>query len=243
MNNNLDLAYGNSPQQSTVDGSRTFVANVFSWMAVALAISGLIAWQFGHNMELMSYLINPERGGLSALGYIVIFSPLAFSLIIGFGFEKLSYTAMMLIFMLYAVCMGMSLSFIFMVYTAASIYSTFAIAAGMFGVMALAGYTTKTDLTKMGSLLIMAVIGLVIASLINFFVHSEGLSYIIGFIGVIVFTGLTAYQVQMIKSMANMAGADTVRGKKLALWAALSLYVTFINLFMSLLRLFGNRRD
>lgn len=228
---------------STGAVNKTFIANVFSWMAVALACSGIIAYQFGNNANLFSLMLNVETGKLNILGWGVMFAPLIFTMVMGWAYERLSYAAMLGIFFAYSITMGMSLSFIFLVYTASSIYTVFGIAALMFGVMAVAGYTTKTDLTKMGTLLMMAVIGLVVAGLVNMFIQSDTLSYIMSFIGVIVFTGLTAYKVQMLKEHSQMVDANSTQGKKLAIWSALTLYITFINLFMSLLRLFGDRRS
>ena len=159
-----------------------------------------------------------------------------------FGFNRLSSTALSALFLVYSIIMGMSLSFIFMAYTTSSIYGVFFASAAMFGVMALVGYTTKTDLTKMGSLLFMALIGIVIAGLVNLFLHSSGLSYVISFIAVIVFTGLTAYDVQKLKNIGASTEYGTESTSKLSIMGALTLYLDFINLFLALLRLFGNRR-
>ena len=137
----------------------------------------------------------------------------------------------------------MSLSFVFQIYIASSITAIFGVSALMFGVMAVLGYTTNTDLTKMGSLLFMALIGIVIASVVNMFLGSNQLSYIISFIAVIVFTGLTAYDVQKIKNIGATAEMGTESTGKMAILGALTLYLDFINLFLALLRLFGNRRS
>ena len=137
----------------------------------------------------------------------------------------------------------MSLSFIFMAYTTASIFKTFIIASGMFGVMAVLGYTTKTDLTKFGSFLFMALIGIIIASLVNFFMHSARLDYIISIAGVLIFTGLTAFDVQKIKQIGNAGINDGEIMAKITIHAALTLYLDFLNLFLYLLRFFGNSRD
>jgi uncharacterized protein len=222
--------------------AKTFMASVFSWMGVALAISAVTAYVFGTDTSYLAYLVNPVAGGLTGLGYFVMFAPIGFVLLMSFGFNRMSQTAMTVCFLLYSLIMGMSLSFIFLVYTTSSIYQVFLTSAAMFGCMAFLGYTTKTDLTKMGSLLIMALIGIVIATLINMFMRSDGLSYIISFIAVIVFTGLTAYDVQKLKNIgANTEGGATT--SKLAIMGALTLYLDFINLFLALLRIFGSRRD
>ena len=222
--------------------SRTFVASVFSWMFAALAITSVVAYYFGHSLQLISLLVNPEVGGLTPLGYIVMFAPIGFVLAMSLGFNRLSYPVLLFLFLLYSAVMGASLSFIFLAYTAGSIYGTFAAAAGMFGLMAVVGYTTKTDLTRFGSIMMMAVFGIVIASIINWFIGSDGLSYLISFIGVLVFTGLTAYDVQKLKNIGAGVAYGQESTSKLVLLGALSLYLDFINLFLFLLRLFGNRK-
>jgi uncharacterized protein len=222
--------------------SKTFIASVFSWMFAALAITTVVSYYFGHSLQLLSLLVNIEAGGMTILGYAVMFSPLAFILVMSLGFNKLSYPILLFLFLLYSAVMGASLSFIFLIYTAGSIYGTFAAAAGMFGLMAVVGYTTKTDLTKFGSIMMMGVFGIVIASIINWFVGSEGLEYIISFIGVLVFTGLTAYDVQKLKRIGAGVEFGTASTSKLVIMGALNLYMDFINLFMFLLRLFGDRK-
>lgn len=229
-------------QEETAAISKTFMSSVFSWMFVALAITSIVAYYFGNSMELISLLVNVEAGGLSMLGYVVMFAPLVFVLIMSFGMNRLSYPAILFLFLLYSAVMGMSLSFIFLIYTSGSILSTFVAAAGMFGTMAVVGYTTKTDLTKFGSIMIMGLIGIVIASLINMFLHSDTMSYVISFIGVLVFTGLTAYDVQKLKNIGAGVELGTASTGKLIIMGALSLYLDFINLFMHLLRLFGDRK-
>jgi uncharacterized protein len=222
--------------------SRTFIASVFSWMFAALAITTVVSYYFGHSLQLLSLLVNLEAGGMTPLGYIVMFSPLAFILIMSLGFNKISYPVLLFLFLLYSAVMGASLSFIFLIYTAGSIYGTFAAAAGMFGLMAVVGYTTNTDLTKFGSIMMMGLFGIVIASIINWFIGSEGLEYIISFIGVLVFTGLTAYDVQKLKRIGAGVEFGTASASKLVIMGALNLYMDFINLFLFLLRLFGSRK-
>ena len=148
---------------------------------------------------------------------------------------------MVLWYVIYSILMGMSLSFIFVIYTEASIFKTFLIAASMFGVMAVVGYTTKTDLTKFGSILLMALIGVIIATIVNFFMNSDGLDYIISIVGVLIFTGLTAFDVQKIKQIGNAGINDGDVMAKITIHAALTLYLDFINLFLYLLRIFGSR--
>lgn len=242
-NNNWSFNQIQQPGTTAEPIVKTFMASVFSWMGIALAISAVTAYVFGTNMSYMSYLINTESGGLSILGYVVMFAPLGFVLLMSFGFNKLSSSALSALFLVYSVIMGISLSFIFLAYTQTSIFQIFLVSAVMFGVMGLVGYTTKTDLTKMGNLLFMALIGIIVASLVNMFLKSSGLGYIISFISVIVFTGLTAYDVQKLKNIGASAEYGAESTAKLSVLGALTLYLDFINLFLALLRLFGSRRS
>jgi FtsH-binding integral membrane protein len=220
--------------------TRSFISSVFSWMSAALAITAVTAYLFGTDESYIRYLVSET--GLTGFGYFVMFAPIGFVLLMSFGFQRLSQMMMTILFLVYSVIMGMSLSFIFLIYAQSQIYLTFAVTAGMFGLMALAGYTTKTDLTKLGSLLFMALIGIIIASVVNIFLKSSGFDYVISFIGVIVFTGLTAYDVQKLKRIGEGVEYGTENTAKLSIMGALTLYLDFINLFLMLLRLFGNRR-
>jgi len=229
-------------EQETASMSKTFIASVFSWMFAALAITSIVAYYFGHNMELLSLLVNMEAGGLTILGYVVMFAPIGFVLAMSLGFNKFSYPVILFLFLLYSAVMGASLSFIFLVYTSGSIFGTFAAAAAMFGLMSVVGYTTETDLTKFGSIMMMGLIGIIVASVINWFLQSDSMSYIISFIGVLVFTGLTAYDVQKLKRIGAGVEFGLESTSKLVILGALNLYLDFINLFLFLLRLFGNRK-
>jgi FtsH-binding integral membrane protein len=220
--------------------AKDFVSNVMTYMAGALVISGVMAWWFGSSEVLMSYLINPT-GGMSILGWIVMLAPFGLVLLMGFGYKKLNSATMLSVFMLYAVLMGISLSFIFLMYTSGTIFTTFFITAATFGTMAVLGYTTSTDLTKMGSILYMALIGLIIAMVVNWFMASSVLDYLISAIGVLIFTGLTAYDMQKIKQIGMQVDARSEEGTKLALMGALNLYLDFVNLFLFMLRFLGNR--
>lgn len=221
---------------------KSFLSNVFTYMAGALAITGVIAYWFASSESLMNLLVNTQTGGMSMLGYVVMFSPIIFVLVMSFSFNRLSSFSLLLLFIAYSAVMGMSLSFIFLAYTAASISSTFFITAATFGTMALVGYTTKQDLTKFGSILTMALIGLVIAMLINMFLGSAIMDYVISCIGVLLFTGLTAYDVQKLKRIGSGVEYGSESTNKLAVMGALTLYLDFVNLFLFLLRLFGDRR-
>ena len=233
--------------QQEVSISKKFFANVFLWMFVALTLSTISAFLFSTNASLMQYLINKDTGGMSGLGYVAMFAPLGLVLLMGFGLSKLSYTSLVGVFVLYSVLTGISLSFILLFYTTGSVVSCFAGAAGIFGVMAVMGYTTSIDLSKFGPILMVGVIALVIAMVINMFIQSEQFSLFMAFIGIAIFTALTAYDVQKIKriGMGIEAKGDQVLqvdAKKMAIVAALSLYLDFLNIFLFLLRIFGGRK-
>jgi uncharacterized protein len=225
--------------------TRSFIANVFLLMFVALGVSALFAWQFSVNDQLMAYLIAPT--GLTGLGKITLFAPLGFVLIMSFAYQRLSATALMALFIAYAVINGISFSFILLAFTPGSVLGCFLSASAMFGVMAVMGYTTNQDLTKFGRILMMGVIGVLIAMVINFFLHSSQLDYIISIIGVMVFTALTAYDVQKLKRIGEgveyQGGVAANDVKKMSILGALTLYLDFINIFLFLLRMFGNRRS
>jgi FtsH-binding integral membrane protein len=226
--------------------TRSFIANVFLLMFIALGVSALFAWQFSVNTQLMSYLVTPV--GLTGLGKITLFAPLGFVLIMSFAYQRLSSTALMALFIAYAIINGITFSFILLAYTPGSVLGCFLSASGMFGVMAVMGYTTNQDLTKFGRILMMGVIGVLIAMVINFFLHSSQLDYIISIIGVMVFTALTAYDVQKLKRIGegleyDGQGVSANDVKKMSILGALTLYLDFINIFLFLLRMFGNRRS
>ena len=226
--------------------TRSFVSNVFLWMFAALGLTAATAFLFGTNANLMSMLISVSPEGYaktSALGWIVTFAPLIIVFTMSAGINRMSVQKTVVLYVIYSILMGMSLSFIFWAYTTASIFKTFIIASGMFGVMAVLGYTTSTDLTKFGSFLFMALIGVIIATLVNFFMHSARLDYIISIAGVLIFTGLTAFDVQKIKQIGNAGINDGDAMAKITIHAALTLYLDFLNLFLYLLRFFGNSRD
>jgi FtsH-binding integral membrane protein len=169
-------------------------------------------------------------------------APLGFVLVLSFGIHRMSAGTAMVLFWLYAAVMGLSMGSIFLVFTGESIARVFFIAAATFGAMTLYGYTTKSDLSRFGAFLLMGLIGVVIASLVNIFLGSSTLQFVISIIGVIVFVGLTGYDTQRIKEMYLESDTDEVEGKK-AILGALALYLDFINLFMLLLQLFGQRRQ
>lgn len=239
MNQN-EKDYLSINEMESVETTRTFMSKVFLWMCIALGITALTAFLSASSPAFFSMLIT-QTGKMSLLGWVVTLAPLILVFVMSARLDRMSKGTMTAIFILYSVLMGMSLSFIFLAYSSAVIVKTFLITAGMFGVMAVAGFTTKTDLTKFGRIMFMGLIGLIIATLVNLFTKSAMFDYIISFIGVLIFTGLTAYDVQKLKQIgtANMGENDTVT--KIAIYGALSLYLDFINLFLYLLRIFGSR--
>jgi FtsH-binding integral membrane protein len=247
-NNNYDWAQKSVfVQEQTGMVAKKFFANVFLWMFVALTLSTLAAYFISTSEAALSQLINFETGKRTILGYIAMFAPLGLVLLMGTGFSRLSYGALLGVFMLFSVLLGVSLSFILLIYTAGSIIACFAAAAGIFGIMAVLGYTTDVDLTKFGPILMVGVVGLFIASIINMFLGSPTFSYVMSFFGVAIFTALTAYDVQKLKRIGAGIEEDgsqiaTGDAKKLAIMGALSLYLDFINIFLFLLRIFGSRR-
>lgn len=236
------MDYDNSISVGT---GRSIVVNslmrrVFLLMSLGIALTAVVAWYFSSNPSLFGLLVTET--GMSGLGYAVMFAPLAFVLIMSMGFNRLSAPALALLFGLYSLINGVSFSFIFLAYTTASIYKTFAIAAGMFGIMAVLGYTTKVDLTRFGSIMMMGLFGIIIASIVNFFMNSAVFDYVISIAGVVIFTGLTAWDVQKIKRLGEDGSVAGDTYNKLSILGALTLYLDFINLFLFLLRFFGNRR-
>ena len=235
-----DLNYQNSGSLSQ-DYARDFIKSVYNYMFAALTISGGISYFIGNDPVLFDSLFRTESGGVSMVFYIVLFSPIVISLVMAGGFNKFSFGTLMALFVLYAALLGMSLSVLFMKYSSSTLGNTFLLTAGSFGFMAYLGYTTKTDLTKFGSLLYMLLFGVIISSVVNMFLDSSPFEYVISLVSVVIFTGLVAYEMQMIKNMAHQAQMDGTLRQKLALFAGFQLYLTFVNLFLSLLRLLGSR--
>ena len=211
---------------------------VFVWMTLALAITGLTAYGVATSPALLSLIFSSK---VTFFGLIIAEFALVFA--ISGAINRLSLSTATLLFILYSVVNGATLSTIFFAFSVATIGKVFFITAGTFGAMALVGYTTKTDLTSMGKLLFMALLGIIIASVVNIFVGSSGLDLILSYVGVLVFVGLTAYDTQKIKQMCQAAPDAGESAQKLALIGALSLYLDFINIFLYLLRIFGNNRD
>ena len=211
---------------------------VFVWMTLALAITGLTAYGVATSPTILSLIFSSK---VTFFGLIIAEFALVFA--ISGAINRLSLSTATMLFILYSVINGATLSSIFFAFSVATISKVFFITAGTFGAMALVGYTTKTDLTSIGKLLFMALLGIIIASVVNMFVASSGLDLILSYVGVLVFVGLTAYDTQKIKQMCQAAPDAGESAQKLALIGALSLYLDFINLFLYLLRIFGNNRD
>jgi FtsH-binding integral membrane protein len=229
-----------SRAEETPVALQAFMAHVFTWMTGALAITAIVSYAVAASPSIFGMLYSPE-GGNSLLGWVVMLAPLGVVIAMSAAVERMSYNMMMLLFIGFSVIMGVSLSYIFHIYSGATIAKTFAITSGTFGIMAFLGYTTKTDLTKMGRILFMGLIGIILAMVVNYFTQSSQMDYIISIIGVIIFTGLTAYDVQRLKKIGMTVEGGTSIAGKAAIMGALSLYLDFINLFLFLLRLFGGR--
>lgn len=208
---------------------------VFVWMTLALAITGLTAYGVASSPAILGMIF-----GSKVMFWGLIIAEFALVVAVSGAINRLSLSTATLLFILYSVINGATLSVIFMAFSMAVIGKVFFITAGTFGVMALVGYTTKTDLTSIGKLLFMALLGIVIATVVNMFVKSAGFDLILSYIGVLVFVGLTAYDTQKIKQMCQLAPDAGESMQKVALLGALELYLDFINLFLYLLRIFGN---
>ena len=230
------------------EGLRAYMLKVYNYMTTGLLLTGLVAYFFGK-----ASIVTNELGqitGITSIGamlfdsplkWVVMLAPLGFVFYLSAKINKMSVSSAQITFWIFSAIMGLSLASIFIVYTQASIARVFFISSGTFAAMSLYGYTTKKDLTKLGGFLFMGLIGIIIASLVNLFFQSSALHFAISVIGVLVFVGLTAYDTQSIKNMYYAGDSESVGGKK-ALMGALRLYLDFINLFIMLLRLFGQRR-
>ena len=232
-------------------GLRAHMIRVYNYMASAVGLTGVVAYLTFQMVGGNSIsVVGGQISGLTPLGqflfggpfmWVLMLAPLAMVLVLSFGIQRLAAGTALLLFYLYAGILGVSLATIFIVYTANSIANVFFISAAAFGALSLYGYTTKRDLSPMGSFLIMGLFGVIIASLVNIWLKSDAMSFIISIVGVLVFAGLTAWDTQKIKEMYSASDDAQSAGRK-AVMGALSLYLDFINLFLMLLRLFGGRR-
>lgn len=240
-----------SPNDSFIEqsGSRvqTYMSHVYGWMTVGLALTGLVAWYASTSEPVMRLLFSVNSYGyitsMSMFSWILIAAQLGLVFVLSGMINRLSGSTATILFMLYSVLTGLTLTSIFIMYTASSIVSVFFISAGMFAALAFYGYTTKRDLSGLGRFLFMGLIGIVIASLINIFMQSAPLMWAITYIGVFVFAGLTAYHTQKLKSFGEQLSTDDPSAfRRYAIFGALTLYLDFINLFIMLLRILGDRR-
>ena len=237
---NQEFHYQRSYNERPIEMSEAFPAlmrKVYVWMSLALLITGMTAYYVATNQVIMNAILTSR-----VLLYGLFAVELALVIIVSAAINRLSVLTATLMFLLYSVLNGATLSVIFFVYQLSSIATVFFITAGTFGSMALIGYTTKKDLSSIGRILTMSLIGLVIATLVNIFIKSDGLTMILSYIGVLVFVGLTAWDSQKIKRMLLQATDVNEVTKKIALLGALTLYLDFVNLFLYLLRIFGRRR-
>ena len=242
-------SFTKTTDQASIDqGLRAYMLKVYNYMTIGLLITGLVAYFFGKASIVTNGV--GQIIGLTSVGnmlfdspiqWVVMLAPLGMVFYLSFRINKMSLSTAQSTFWIFATLMGLSLASIFIVYTGASITRVFFICSGTFAAMSLYGYTTKRDLTAMGGFLIMGLFGIIIASIVNIFMQSPAMYFAISIIGVLIFVGLTAYDTQKIKNMYYAADSETLSGKK-AIMGALTLYLDFINLFIMLLRLFGQRR-
>ena len=246
---NVAAARGGYADRAVVDaGLRAHMIRVYNYMAAAVARTGVVAWftfNAAVNTDASGAILGMTAFGQSIFSgpalIVLVLATLGLVFFISFRIQTLSFPTAMTLFMVYAALLGVMLSSVFLVYTGASITRVFFISAASFGALSLYGYTTQRDLSGMGSFLIMGLFGIIIAMLVNLFLKSSGLDFVISVVGVLVFAGLTAWDTQKIKEMYDVQDDGTVAGRK-AVMGALSLYLDFINLFMMLLRLIGDRR-
>ena len=236
---------GQMAEAGAIDaGLRAYMLRVYNYMLVGLGLTGATAWVTANTSLrdlFFQYIPQANAYGLTMLGMIAMFAPLALVLFISFRIARMSVGAAQTTFWVYAGLMGISLASILLNFTGESVARVFFITAATFGAMSLWGYTTKRDLTGFGSFLFMGLIGIIIASVVNIFLHSSMLMFVVSVAGVLIFTGLTAYDTQNIKEMYYAGDDGTLAGKK-AIMGALRLYLDFINLFLMLVQLLGNRR-
>lgn len=237
MNNPFQSPNTRIQGSGALTSASEFMRQVFITMTLGLVITGAAAWGVSQSPMLMNFFFT------GIMRWVTIFAPFALVLFLSARIHAMSFSQASITFGVYSALTGISLSAIFLIYTGASITKVFFITAGLFGSMALIGYTTKMDLSRLGSYLMMAVIGIVIASVVNMFMGSSMLDFIISIVGVIVFSGLTAYDTQKLIAIAAEADIEAESTQKIALMGALNLYLDFLNMFLFLLRLFGGSRD
>ena len=227
------------------EGLRNYMLKIYNFMAIGLLVSGVFAFSTLNFPPLASLMFNigpnGEFMGTSGLGMLISFAPLGIAIYFFMGLGRMSVNTAQTLFWVYAAVMGMSLSYLGLVYTGQSLARTFFICASVFGAMSLYGYSTKSDLTSMGSFLIMGLIGLIVVSLVNIFLRSPAIDFATSFIGIAIFMGLTAWDTQKLKTIYYSSGGGEM-GQKMAVMGAFTLYLDFINLFLYMLRFFGDRK-
>ena len=228
-----------SMPRAKTEAVNAFMRGVYQWMTLGLGLTAVVAFLTASSPALLQALFSNQM-----VAIIVMLAPLGVVIALSAGIQRMSASTATTLFMVYSALMGLSLSTVLIVYTGQSVFMAFATAAGMFGAMSIYGMTTKKDLTGLGSFLFMGLIGIIIASVVNMFLGSSQMDFIISVLGVIIFTGLTAYDTQKLKVMGETAPADDATAvRRGTILGALTLYLDFINLFLMLLRLFGSTRD
>lgn len=222
------------------EGLRDFMLKIYNYMAGGLAFTALFAWFVSQNVSILKLFFTPH--GYSALGWLVLFSPLIMVFAFGWVLNRGTLAQVRAMFWGFSAIMGISLAPLFLLYTGTSIARVFLITSATFGVLSIYGYTTKKDMTGWGSFLIMGVIGLIVASIVNIFLKSTGLDYALSYLTVFIFAGLTAYDTQKMKSLYFLSAHGDEAAARSSIAGALSLYMDFINMFLALLRLMGDRR-
>jgi FtsH-binding integral membrane protein len=222
-------------EHSIAEQTRSFFASVYKYMFLALAVSGVVAFVSADTGWYLDIAFT-SQGTMAPMGWVIMFAPLAIVLFLQARINKISLSSAIGIYLLYSVLIGISLSFIFLIYSMGSIATTFFITAGTFGAMAVIGYTTKVDLSKMGSLLYMVFIGMFIASIANIWIGSDTMGWVISFLGLFVFTGLTAWEMQRLRKVAQDPNITEEVKRKQELIGGLTLYILFLNLFLTILR-------
>jgi FtsH-binding integral membrane protein len=231
----ISLGTGADSRAGIDEGLRRYMLKVYNYMTLGLALTGVIAFAVANSPTILNMIY-----GNAITSWIVMLSPLAFVLVLSFGINKLSTPMAQALFWAFAAVMGLSMASVFLVYTGSSIARVFFISSSVFAAMSLYGYTTKRDLSGMGSFLMMGLFGIIIASIVNMFLESSMMDFVISVVGVLIFVGFTAYDTQKIKSEYDVNDSGALAEKK-AVYGALNLYLDFINLFLFLLHLFGNR--
>jgi len=230
--------YGARNNSQVVERERVFMNKTLGWMTIGLLFTALSAWYVASSEQILNLVF-----GNSAILIGLFLLELGFVFYLSARIEKMTYQSAVLSFLGYALLNGITLSVILLVYTLTSVFGVFLITAGVFGASALYGITTKKNLASLGGIMFMGLIGLILASIVNIFLASTGFSLLLSYLGVAIFVGLTAYDMQYIKKYARLSQSDSEESGKLAIFGALKIYLDFINLFLFLLRIFGSRRD